>query len=61
MRGRTVTITDDDVQFVRLAKQHYEVFAQVSEKQGEERTTGILRKQEFYAERFLLRLESEAP
>ena len=53
---RTVTITDADVRFVEQAKRHYEAFAEGAEIQGEERVAGIMRKQAFYAERFLLRL-----
>ena len=63
MNERTVTITDQDVEFVRLAVLHYRVFAEASERQERlgtadaARTSGILRSQEFYAERFLLRIE----
>jgi len=59
MSDRTVVITDDDVRFVKIAVEHYRVFAEASERQGTEesaRTAGVLRKQEFYAERFLLRI-----
>jgi hypothetical protein len=59
MSQRLVTITDDDVAFVRRALEHYKVFAEVSDKQGEERMSGVLRKQQFYAERFLIRLGEE--
>jgi len=60
---RTVTITDRDVEFVRLAVQHYRVFVEASKRQEKvlddaKRTTGILRAQEFYAERFLVRLRA---
>jgi hypothetical protein len=58
---RTVTITDRDVEFVRLALAHYRLFAETVEKQGEsrdqQRSLGVFRAQEFYAERFLSRLE----
>ena len=62
MNERTVTITDQDVEFVRLAVLHYRVFAEASERQERlgtadaARTSGILRSQDFYAERFLSRL-----
>jgi len=52
-----VALTPDDVAFVRLAVQHYDIFASVSEKQGEDRTAGILRAQEFHAQQFLKRIE----
>jgi rubrerythrin len=53
---RTVTVTSDDIAFVAKAKEHYDIFAEVADRQGEPRTAGILRKQAFYAERFLIRL-----
>jgi len=56
MNERTVTITDDDVCFVETAREHYALFAEAAERQGEPRTVGTMRAQEFYAERFLLRL-----
>lgn len=58
-RERTVTITDQDVAFVRLAKKHYRLFAEASERQGEDRTAGLMRSQEFHAEIFLKRLEGQ--
>jgi len=61
MSERTVVITDDDVAFLDLAKVHYGLFAETAERQCEDRTAGILRKQEFYAERFLLRLAAQPP
>lgn len=57
MNEIVVELTREDVEFVRLAIQHYEIFASVSEKQGEDRTTGILRAQEFHAQQFLRRIE----
>ena len=54
-------LTSDDVEFMRLAFQHYRVFAEVAERQGDARTSGILRAQEFYAERILLRVEAQLP
>ncbi len=60
MNQREVTITDDDVRFVELALEHYRTFAKTCEKDGDlARTAGLFRKQEFYAERFLLRLGGE--
>lgn len=60
---RTATITDRDVEFVRLALAHYRIFAETLEKRAEDRdqqcSLGIFRAQEFYAERFLSRLEAE--
>ena len=60
MKEWTVTITDDDVRFVELARKHYKLFAETVEEQvgvaDSSRTAGVLRAQEFYAERFLLRI-----
>jgi len=57
---RTVTITDDDVRFVEVALKHYRMFAeQAEEHRGDrdfERAAGLMRAQEFYAERFLIRI-----
>ena len=53
----TVALTSDDVSFVRLAIKHYEVFATVSEKQGEDQTAGMMRAQEFHGQQFLKRIE----
>ena len=62
MSERRVTITDEDIEFLRVAREHYTMFAEASEKQGGPRVAGLLRKQEFYAERFLLRVTaSEEP
>lgn len=58
MAERTVTITDRDVEFVRLALEHYRIFAEAADRQGQDRTAGIMRAQEFYAKRFLTRLEA---
>lgn len=58
MAERTVTVTDQDVAFVWLAREHYRVFAEAAEQQHEARTAGLMRAQEFYAERFLVRLEA---
>lgn len=52
----TVELTPDDVRFVKQAVKHYEIFARVSEKQGEDGTAGILRAQEFHAEQLLGRI-----
>ena len=60
-REYTVVVTEDDVRFLRLMLEHYRLFAEASERQGETRSAGIFRKQEFYAERFLLRIEGEKP
>ena len=60
MITRTVTITDRDIEFVRLALAHYRVLAQEMEKLGSDRehqrSAGVMRAQEFHAERFLIRL-----
>jgi hypothetical protein len=56
MTERTVTMTDDDVRFVEFAKEHYQVFAEAAERQHQDRTAGIMRRQEFHAERFLTRI-----
>ena len=61
MNERTVTVTDDDVRFVEIALEHYTIFAEEAERQGMNEaahTVGLLRKQQFYAERFLLRLKA---
>lgn len=57
MSERKVTITDDDIRFVEKARDHYKIFAEQAENQREPGMAGLMRKQEFYAERFLLRLE----
>ncbi|KKM61993.1 hypothetical protein LCGC14_1526170 [marine sediment metagenome] len=59
MKDWTVTITEDDVHFVEQARRHYQVFVEATEGH-DERTAGIFRKQEFYAERFLLRIQKES-
>ena len=56
MSERRVTITEADVEFVRKAKRHYEIFAETADKQGDARVAGTFRAQEFYAERFLTRI-----
>ena len=56
MNEREVTITDDDVRFVEKARDHYKIFAEQAEKQREPGMAGLMRAQEFYAERFLLRI-----
>ncbi len=64
MSERHVIVTDDDVRFVERAQAHYKLFAEASDRQGTEesaRTAGILRAQEFYAERLLLRLTAQRP
>ena len=59
MSDRTVTITDDDVRFVTRAKEHYRVLAEAMERGDETRSAGLMRAQEFYAERFLIRIGAE--
>ncbi len=54
-----VAMTREDVSFVRLAIKHYEIFADVSEKQGEDSTAGKMRAQEFHGQQFLRRIEQE--
>ncbi len=61
MSDRQATITDDDIRFVERAREHYKLFAETCDRQGEERTAGLMRAQEFYAERFLLRLGDKGP
>ena len=56
MSDRQVTITDEDVEFLRVAHKHYGILAGLGEKRGDDVTSGVMRKQEFYAERFLLRV-----
>lgn len=62
MRERTVTITDRDVEFVQLALAHYRLFAETLGKsymgREQQHALGVFRSQEFYAERFLARLEA---
>lgn len=60
MPERLVAITDEDVEFLRLALKHYTLFAETSDRHGDDRSAGLFRKQEFYAERFLLRV-TETP
>ena len=52
-----VSLTVDDVAFVKLAVRHYAIFAEQGEKQGEDRMAGIMRAQEFRAEQFLIRIK----
>jgi len=52
-----VALTRDDVNFVRKAIKHYEVFASVSEEQGEDQTAGMMRAQEFHGQQLLKRIE----
>lgn len=54
----TVTVTEDDVRFLEQVQRHYQLFAEATEKQGDKRATGIVRKQEFYAERMLERIRT---
>ena len=60
MTERRVTITDEDVEFLRLAREHYKLFADAAERNSDPQTAGIMRKQEFYAERFWLRTQAES-
>ena len=59
-REWTATITNADVRFVEQAREHYKMLAEGVEKEGSDRqhqrTAGIMRAQEFYAERFLVRI-----
>jgi hypothetical protein len=63
MYERTVSITEQDVQFVKLALEHYRLFAKTVERQADtrdvQRTLGVFRAQEFYAERFLKRISTD--
>ncbi len=52
-----MSLTRDDVSFVRLAINHYGVFADVAEKQGEHGVAGKMRAQEFHAQQLLGRIE----
>ena len=47
-RGKDVLKAVDD----------YKIFAETMERGGQDRAGGTMRSQEFYAERFLLRLEA---
>ena len=55
----TMTLMREDMEFVHQAVAHYRVFAEVSEKQGEHGTAGIMRSQEFHAEQFASRIRGE--
>ncbi|HUT57410.1 MAG TPA: hypothetical protein VNA25_06005 [Phycisphaerae bacterium] len=55
-REWTATITNADVRFDEQARAHYRLFAETLEKNGEVRSAGACRSQEFYAERFLVRI-----
>ena len=57
MNEIVVSLTPDDVNFVRQAVKHYELFADVAERQGEDKTAGMMRAQEFHAQQFLKRIE----
>lgn len=56
----TVKMTVEDVGFVRAAQKHYRVFAEAAEENGDTKTAGVLRAQEFCAERLYARI-LEAP
>ena len=53
-----VTVTLDDLRFLQMVKQHYEVFAKAFERQDEKRTLGIMEVQKFHCEQLLLRVEA---
>lgn len=52
-------VTDDDLAFLRRARQHYQVLAQAAERQGEARTAGTMRAQEFHAQQMLERVQGQ--
>lgn len=56
-----VSLTAEDVAFVRLAIRHYRIFAEASERQGQDDTAGKMRAQEFHGEQFLARIEEANP
>lgn len=60
MSEYTATVTDDDLRFLERTVEHYRLFAESAERQGEKRTAGIMRKQEFYGERMLKRIQDSA-
>lgn len=55
----TVKVTDGDLQFLERVLEHYRLFAGTAERQGEKKTAGVFRKQEFHAERMLERLQAQ--
>ena len=56
MTSKMVEITEEDIEFLRKAREHYKLFADAAERNSDPGTAGIMRKQEFYAERFWLRV-----
>ena len=60
MASELVEITEDDVEFLRKAREHYKLFADAAERNSDPQTAGIMRKQEFYADRFWLRTQAES-
>lgn len=58
VREWRVTITGEDLEFLRLAKKHYRVFAEGADRQGEDQVAGTCRTMEFRAEQFLNRVEA---
>lgn len=57
----SVALTVDDVAFVRIAVKHYRIFAEASERQGDDVTAGEFRKQEFRGEQVYGRIEEAEP
>lgn len=55
----SVVVTQDDVRFIEKAKEHYDMFAETSQRQGEVKIAGLFLKQSFYAERLLLRIRKD--
>lgn len=53
-----VTVTADDLRFLREAEAHYKLFAETSKMQGEEKSAGILEAQRFRAENFMYGVEA---
>ena len=60
MASKMVEITEEDIEFLRKAREHYKLFADAAERNSDPQTAGIMRKQEFYAERFWLRTQAES-
>jgi hypothetical protein len=55
---KIVTVTSRDIAFVAKTQEHYRIFAEACDNRGDPKSAGIFRKQEFYAQQFLTRLNA---
>lgn len=56
-RSVMVEMTHDDVNFVRVAIKHYEIFASQAEKAKEDSMAGLMRAQEFHGQQLMGRIK----